>query len=526
MKRKKKIEHLHASFGLQKEEYFHFELINMYFAKQNHNDCLQKVSDKTCNDLDFEELFIYLDRTNSKVGQQYLYHTMRTIPKENPKLDLKEEIIERILTDKDFRVQVQLQLDKLNHNKAYYLPSLFQDSYIKPPKWYSFVPALAIGSFLSMILMPFIPKLFILFLSIIIINVVIHFYNKSNLYTYLDSIPQLLTMSKVATNLYGEDSLKQLDPHLSNALRSVKKIRNRMSFFQLETRMQGEFQALFWALMELVKIAFLIEPLFLFGILKDLDKKRKEIESIYTFIGETDLCCAIASIRFGTKNYCIPKVEKHVISANNMVHPLIADCVPNSIVVSDKSILLTGSNMSGKTSFIRAIGVNMITGLTLNTCFAEAMTLPRIKIYSAIRISDDLLNDKSYYFEEVLTIKEMINNSLQSEPGLFLLDEIFKGTNTIERISAGKAVLDELSKNGNYVFVSTHDIELTDLLKDAYSLYHFSEVVENGNVGFDYLLKEGKLTKRNAIRILEINDYPTTVIEEAIRLSKVLDEKQ
>jgi len=179
--------------------------------------------------------------------------------------------------------------------------------------------------------------------------------------------------------------------------------------------------------------------------------------------------------------------------------------------------------MSGKTSFIRTIGISAITGLTINTCFAERLSMPRIKVFSAIRISDDLMNDKSYYFEEVLTIKEMISQSGSGKPNLFLLDEIFKGTNTVERISAGKAVLSFLAKADNIVFVSTHDIELTDLLYDEYVLYHFSEKVDHKTVDFDYRLKEGKLKNRNAIRILQINDYPDEIIKEAIEISKELD---
>ncbi len=160
--------------------------------------------------------------------------------------------------------------------------------------------------------------------------------------------------------------------------------------------------------------------------------------------------------------------------------------------------------MSGKTSFIRTIGINILTGLTLNTCFADHFSMPKMRLFSAIRISDDLMNDRSYYFEEVLTIKEMILKSGNGVPNLFLLDEIFKGTNTIERISAGEAVLSYLSKSDNIVFVSTHDIELADLLKEEYELYHFSEKVDNKTVDFDYKLKDGKLKNRNAIRILHI----------------------
>ena len=299
-----------------------------------------------------------------------------------------------------------------------------------------------------------------------------------------------------------------------------------MSFFQLEAKLQGDLEAAFWVVLEIFKIAFLLEPLLLFGVLKRLDSKRKEIEDVFSFVGLIDSLISIASLRKGLGMYCVPVVNEGNIRivAKQIYHPLIIDCVPNSISVVDKSILLTGSNMSGKTSFIRTIGLNIIIGLTINTCFAKSMTIPRAQIFSAIRISDDLMNDRSYYFEEVLTIKEMIQNAANAKPNIFLLDEIFKGTNTIERISAGKAVLSSLCKNNSVVFVSTHDIELADMLSDNYELYHFSEIVGDRNVDFDYKLKTGKLKKRNAIRILQINDYPDTVIAEAIEISKTLDE--
>jgi DNA mismatch repair ATPase MutS len=225
------------------------------------------------------------------------------------------------------------------------------------------------------------------------------------------------------------------------------------------------------------------------------------------------------------RSYCIPGIgEDPMIRAKEMYHPLVLDCVSNSLEVTDKSILLTGSNMSGKTTFIRSVGINALTALTINTCFAESFSMPMLKIYSAIRLSDDLMNDKSYYFEEVLTIKEMIKESMAEGSNLFLLDEIYKGTNTTERIAAGKSVLSYLSRSNNIVFVSTHDIELADLLNDEYELYHFSEIVVSKTVDFDYKLKNGKLKNRNAIRILQINEYPESITNEAMKIAKELDQ--
>src|SRR5690606_2971641 len=141
-------------------------------------------------------------------------------------------------------------------------------------------------------------------------------------------------------------------------------------------------QAIFWVFFELFKSLFLIEPLLLFGALRQLDTKRKEIEDVFMFVGQIDSIISVASLRKGLSNYCLPKIikDQKIVIAKEAYHPLINDCVKNSIHVNKKSILLTGSNMSGKTSFIRTIGINVITGLTLNTCFAEQFSMPRVRI--------------------------------------------------------------------------------------------------------------------------------------------------
>ncbi|MCZ4695102.1 DNA mismatch repair protein MutS [Ancylomarina euxinus] len=526
-KRKKKdIERLKVSFGKEKDESFCFEMISKYFKNKNNAKSFHVLSDKTCNDLDFEELFMFVDRTSSKVGQQYLYQTLRCMPSDSMTTDLNEKLIGELTDDIDFRVKTQMLLEKLQKDNVYYLPSIFQEEHLKAPKWFFAVPLLSFTSLLTILLLPFRPELFLLLTPVFIVNLGIHYWNKRNLYQYVDSIPQLLSLNHIANQLHNEDSFKEINPELNDAIQVINQVRSRMSFFQLEAKIQGDFEAAFWAILELLKTTFLLEPLLLFGVLKRLNTKREEIEEVFSFVGYIDSLISIASLRHGLESYCIPTINNNEtdISGTDIYHPLIDGCVTNSIAVKDKSILLTGSNMSGKTSFIRTMGLNLITGLTMNTCFAKCMCMPRARIYSAIRISDDLMNDKSYYFEEVLTIKEMIDYSESVTPNLFLLDEIFKGTNTVERISAGKAVLSSLSKNKNIVFVSTHDIELTDMLEDDYELYHFSEIITNRQIDFDYKLKEGRLKNRNAIRILQINNYPDEVINEAIALSKQLDE--
>jgi hypothetical protein len=513
------------SFGYIKDDSFNFALLESYFRKKDNSNAFQTLSDKTCNDLDFQEIFMFIDRTTSKVGQQFLYNKLRTIPLSLNGSEDNERLINEFINNPDFRVSIQSQLCTLSEREAYYISSLFQDELLQPPKWYFAVRLLSFTSLLCLIISFFYPKMLLVLMGIFIINMIIHYWNKKNLYHYFSSIPQLLKLNAVARELFKNQTLKDINPDLIKSINIIDKVRNHMSFFNLEVKLQADPQAFFWIVFELFKILFLIEPLLLFGALRQLDTKRKEIEEVFSFVGQIDSLISIASLRKGLNNYCIPTIgkEQKTILAKEVYHPLIYDCVRNSIHVDKKSILLTGSNMSGKTSFIRTMGINVVTGLTLNTCFANQFSIPRLRIFSAIRISDDLMNDKSYYFEEVLTIKEMIDKSENGDPNLFLLDEIFKGTNTIERISAGKAVLSSLTKSNNIVFVSTHDIELADLLRDEYKLYHFSENVNNKMVDFDYKLKNGKLKNRNAIRILQINDYPENVIKEAIEISKELD---
>lgn len=524
-KKKKDRDRLINEFGKIKNESFTFDFIEMYFQHKNHSDSFQVLSDKTCNDLDIEELFMFIDRTNSNIGQQFLYDKLRTISLNSDEIVKNEKLIAEFSNNQNFRISVQKQLSKLRDSDTYYISSLFQDEHLKPPKWLFVARLLAFTSLFSLIMLFFNPKMVFIILGVFIINIAIHYINKKNLYQYVSSLPQLLRLNSVAKDLFKYDKLREINPNLPISIKIIDKVRNRMTFFRMESRLQPDTGIFFWIFFEFIKILFLLEPLFLFSVLKQLDTKRKEIENLFIYVGQIDSLISIASLRKSLDHFCSPNItnEKKSIIAKEIYHPLIPDCVRNSIHVNKKSILLTGSNMSGKTSFIRTIGINIITGLTLNTCFAEHFTIPKIRVFSAIRISDDLMNDKSYYFEEVITIKEMIDISEDEIPNLFLLDEIFKGTNTVERISAGKAVLSHLRKADNIVFVSTHDIELADLLKDEYELYHFSEKVDHKTVDFDYKLKNGKLKNRNAIKILQINDYPKNIIEEAIEISKKFD---
>lgn len=140
-------------------------------------------------------------------------------------------------------------------------------------------------------------------------------------------------------------------------------------------------------------------------------------------------------------------------------------------------------------------------------------------LFSAIHLEDSLMEGKSFFLQEVQIVREMLEVG-KGRRQLFLLDELFKGTNTVERIAIAKAVLSALAHKNSIVFASTHDVELASLLENEYESFHFCECVADNTLSFDYKLKPGPATERNAIRIIEMCGYPKEVVGEAYRLAK------
>lgn len=496
----------------------HFDRIEYYFRNRKSPDILQSISDQTINDIDFKSVFSAVDHTCSRIGQQYLFNKLLTI-KKTPGFSEQEDLCEYFNNNSSVRSQVQGQLLRLNDENAYHVARLFLEDFIDPPKYFPIIIILSLLGIVSLIGAFIISKLLIFTILMFCINMAVHYVNKKYTYIYSDSIPQLSLLCKSVKELIKLKLPVNEEGTVEASLRSIEQIKSQMRLFTLEAKSADIFQGFIHMLSEYVKIQFLLEPIIVFNVLKKLDQKKPDIQNLFEYFGKIDCATSVNSLRENLEYFCKMTPGTDNLEFADIYHPLVNDCVPNDMQLNHKSILLTGSNMSGKTTFIRSITINLLFAQTINTCFASYFQSPPMRIFSAIRISDDVLSGKSYYFEEVLTINEMIKESRKGVKTLFLLDEIFKGTNTIERIAAGKAVLSYLSRNGNIVFVSTHDIELTELLQEEYELFHFTEEVIDGKVHFDYKLKAGELKTRNAIRILEINGYPVELIEEAKAIS-------
>ena len=305
-------------------------------------------------------------------------------------------------------------------------------------------------------------------------------------------------------------------------LESIERLRDYKTLLKKINRKTGSFYNkvgldtdIFY---ELISTVTLHEAI-LFLSIKDLVNENKEnLCKLYFILGDIDNEIALSNLYYNLDLVCkadvADKKEDISIEGEELHNPIIylkdkEESVGNTFKFT-KDILLTGSNASGKSTFLRTIGINHLMAKTLGFVVAKKFKTTDTDIFTSIDIKDSIEEKTSYFMAEAKTIKKMIDN-----PGnIYLLDEVFKGTNTIDRISAASSTLDYLSKQG-FVVAATHDIELTNILEKDFCNYHFEEVVTKDEIKFDYKLKEGRAATRNAIRILEMYDYPEIITKKA-----------
>lgn len=236
-----------------------------------------------------------------------------------------------------------------------------------------------------------------------------------------------------------------------------------------------------------------------------------DMQEVFKIIGEFEALLSLSMI--GVEgNVSFPEIvesDRIYFAGKNMTHPLIDKnkVVPNSLYTSNGIEIITGSNMSGKTTFMRTIGINVVLAYAGAPVRAEYMKLSRLKIFTSMRVMDDVTKGISSFYAEVLRIKEMIEYSKKGRPMLVLIDEIFKGTNSTDRIVGAKEILKSLDKKHIMALVSTHDFELCKLIEgneiNGHN-HHFEEYYEEDKICFDFKIKEGKCKTTNAKYILKM----------------------
>lgn len=521
--RKRKIEEIRKAWGNPKRESFDFDSICRYSDTVKETK-FHRLTDQTIEDIDFYGLFAFIDRTTSKVGQQFLFK--KIIEPTNNFTDQSERLVNLLSNDKQVREEIQLEFLKLNNDGAYFISSLLKDKLLERPKWFNllFLDLLIVA---CLVILSFkFPVLIIALIIPVALNMFLHYWNKNNTFQFLRSFPQLNNLINVSKVLIKK-SESFYDKSIEVSISDLRSFQKKMILIKFETGsgFQSELNLLATYLIELIKAIFLVEIFTLYIITRALENKKASIRALFDYIGNIDSSISIASLRAGKEKTCIPVFTSPTkeFRVKNLYHPLIEDCVKNDLSIKSKSIMITGSNMAGKSTFLRTLILNSILAQTIYTCFANEFTTPIVKQFSSIRIDDNLFDGKSYYFQEVSIMGSLIEQVEFTHQNLFVLDEVFKGTNTIERISSAKAILSYLNRGENIVIVATHDIELADMLANEYDLYHFTETIENDELHFDHIIRSGQLRTRNAIKILELSNYPVDIISEARQISATLE---
>jgi len=515
------------NWGKAKSKFHNWDEIRCYHDYMKPHAVNYLIDDDTWDDLNLDEIFRKIDHTITPVGQQLLFHIIRSPLFDVKTLERRKEFLE-IFRDENFRVDLQCELSKLEGSQTWRLPHLIFNELPRIPEWYN---ALLLIPFLgfSCIVLGFLNPIFFVGLGFIpVLNMVIQYAIGKQVKRYslaLSGISPIIIQSEAISKLDAkyQHPLGPLGDLLRRESKKLSKLKQRVRTYLHE----GSHNSMGGFVWDYLDILLLLKINMFTLSIKNIARNRSHLKKLYRSIGYLDAMLAVASFKSGLSKYCHPEFTENSAQLifNKANHPLLEKPVANSITIEDKGILITGSNMSGKTTFLKTIGINQLFAQTVNFCFAKQATLPLCNIISSMRREDNLKEGESFYYGEVIRVKKLIDIASGSNyKNLFLLDEIFRGTNTIERISASLEVLIWLKDNSNFVLASTHDLELVDLLGEDYEFYHFTETVCGENMNFDYKIKEGHSTTRNAIQLLAINKYPDEIVANALKTAEMLED--
>ncbi len=265
-------------------------------------------------------------------------------------------------------------------------------------------------------------------------------------------------------------------------------------------------------------VAFALNLFFLWDIqsLLSLYSWRRrhglQFQKWISIIAHFEALSSLSILHFENPEWVFPEISAEIngFTAENLGHPLISGSarIANDISIPNRKTvtIITGSNMSGKTTFLRTVGVNLVLAYAGAPVCASRFRSAPFKLYSSMRISDNLQEGISTFYSELLKIKRILETASKDE-SLVLIDEIFRGTNSRDRHTAAVIVLEKLLDKNALTLISTHDYDLTDLGKEApkvYYNYHFRDSYTEKGISFDYKLQPGASEQSNALALVKL----------------------
>lgn len=519
-KEKQFVDWLYHNYGklpereLTKERY---SRVSSYYERHRREG---QIDDITWNDLNMDDFFKQINYTFSASGEEYLYYTLRDATKTKEELEHLEEVVTFFMEHPHERVQTQLLMRDLGFTGKFslydYLDNLDylgernsrKDLFLD----FLFVPLIVLLFFnLQMALLGMV--------ALMVYNITSYFREKKEIEPYVVSFSYVMRLMKMSGKLC------KLDMPACREHQQVIKEHNR----KLQSVKTGSFWVMWQTsgnildiIIDYVRMIFHLDIIIFNHMLAHVREHVADIDAIIEQVGYLETAVAIGAMRTSMEEgYCVPTFcESKGLTLVDAYHPLLSHPVKNSIQVT-RGVLLTGSNASGKSTFLKTIALNAIMAQSLHTCAAGRYEAPLYRIFSSMSLKDDIASGESYYIVEIKSLKRILDVAVSGERKvLCFVDEVLRGTNTVERIAASTQILKSLTGENLVCFAATHDIELTELLKGEYENYHFEEDIREGDIFFPYKLLAGKATTRNAIKLLEIMGYAPHLVESARNLAE------
>lgn len=465
-------------------------------------------------------LFQWINTSVTYAGRYKLKEILTKIPENIEKIYKRQEAIEEVSTNIAWR-QRFIAEGKVFQDEMRPLDELFKwgeeknDLYTN--RWFVFVmrfiPAitimLSIGCFITDKI-PYTVPLIMLVIQIVIImfhsikrgNILNEVYvHKKNIKAYSNMLERFENR-KFKSEYINKYKLKLRNQKNATAGKQIKNlvkiseyISDRNNFFYI-----------------IINIAFLWDYQCIIALEKWKRDSGDYLKTWIDVIGEIEALCSLSIINFDNEAWTKPVIREagFGVEGKSVGHPLLVEKrICNDVKIGNPAdiLLITGSNMSGKSTYLRTSGINLILSYAGTKVCAEMFQCSIMNIYTCMRISDNLEKGISSFYAEIIRIKKIVE-ALEREKYIFvLLDEIFKGTNSSDRHTGAKILINKLIEKNVLGMVSTHDLELSELengSRGRIKNYNFREYYENNKIYFDYKLHEGVSTTRNALYLMQM----------------------
>ena len=499
-----------------------YDKISHYFERKKDNRF--HIDDITWNDMGMDEIFMLLNTAGSAVGEEYLYWALRTPEFDRKILEERSELADYFRSHPEVREQYGVCFAKMGRKHRIALSDYIGKLSELPafPLWPHVLALVLLGA--SVAAFAASPYYGIgALVGAIVINMVTYFKYKGDMgvyFTCMSQVADLVEYGNRIGRIRAEESLLESYGALLNRdCSAFRQVRRQAWILVDKSSMGGN---LIKAVLDYFCMITHLDLILFRQMATTVRDKGDTLERLIETLGKLELSLCIGSFRDWAPFFCKPMLHEtpgHALDGKNMYHPLVEHAVANSIS-TDRPVLITGSNASGKSTFLKTVGINAILAQTIYTAAAERFETDFCRVYSSMALTDSLETGESYYMVEIKALKRILDAIGGESSVLCFVDEVLRGTNTVERISASSKILESMAGKQVLCFAATHDIELTRLLEELYDNYHFEEQVEDNDITFSYHLETGRARSRNAIRLLGIMGYEKEIIEAAGQMAE------